>query len=100
MWIGMGALTAPWRNVAFHSTLWGWIAAAFLFAAGIFIYSRCGAHFSWGQLGGLPEVRAGNPDQRLVTTGIRSRVRHPVYLAHLCEMLPGAWEPDWWFAGG
>ena len=27
---------------------------------------------------------------RLVTTGIRSRVRHPVYLAHLCEML--AWS--------
>ena len=26
-------------------------------------------------------------DQRLVTSGIRARVRHPVYLAHLCEML-------------
>ncbi|MGA9304646.1 MAG: isoprenylcysteine carboxylmethyltransferase family protein [Candidatus Sulfotelmatobacter sp.] len=25
-----------------------------------------------------------------MTTGIRSRVRHPVYLAHLCEML--AWS--------
>ena len=47
-------------------------------------------HFSWAQLGGLPEVRAGHHDDRLVTTGIRSRVRHPVYLAHLCEML--AWS--------
>jgi protein-S-isoprenylcysteine O-methyltransferase Ste14 len=26
----------------------------------------------------------------LVVTGIRARVRHPVYLAHLCEML--AWS--------
>jgi len=32
----------------------------------------------------------GHQQQLLVTTGIRSRVRHPVYLAHLCEML--AWS--------
>ncbi len=29
-------------------------------------------------------------EQRLITSGIRARVRHPVYLAHLCEML--AWS--------
>lgn len=90
MWVGLGALTGPWRSVAFYSTPWSWIPAALLFAAGIVIYSKSGAHFSWAQLGGLPEVRAGNCDQRLVTTGIRSRVRHPVYLGHLCEML--AWS--------
>jgi protein-S-isoprenylcysteine O-methyltransferase Ste14 len=38
----------------------------------------------------MPEVLPGHREQRLVTTGIRSRVRHPVYLAHLCEML--AWS--------
>ena len=98
MWIAMGALTIPWRSAAFYSTSWTWLPAALLFAAGIFIYSRAGAHFSWAQLGGLPEVRgkvrtndrSGNHGQRLVTTGIRARVRHPVYLAHLCEML--AWS--------
>ncbi len=90
MWIGIGALTGPWRTAAFYSTPWSWIPAALLFAAGISIYSRSGAHFSWAQLGGLPEVRPGNHDQRLITTGIRSRVRHPVYLGHLCEML--AWS--------
>ncbi len=35
-------------------------------------------------------MRPGHQDDRLVTTGIRARVRHPVYLAHLCEML--AWS--------
>jgi len=90
MWVGMGALTGPWRNVRLYSALWMWIPAALLFAAGIFIYSRAGAHFSLAQLGGLPEVRLGHQDDRLVTTGIRARVRHPVYLAHLCEML--AWS--------
>ena len=42
------------------------------------------------QLGGLPELLPNHTEQRLVTTGIRARVRHPVYLAHLCEML--AWS--------
>jgi protein-S-isoprenylcysteine O-methyltransferase Ste14 len=90
MWIGIGTLTRPWRNAAFYSTPWSWIPAALFVAAGLLIYSRSAAHFSWTQLGGLPEVHAGNHDQRLVTTGIRSRVRHPVYLAHLCELL--AWS--------
>jgi protein-S-isoprenylcysteine O-methyltransferase Ste14 len=90
MWVGMAALTGPWRRVVLYSTPWNGAGAALLFAIGVFIYSRSGAHFSWAQLGGLPEVRPGHRDDRLVTTGIRARVRHPVYLAHLCEML--AWS--------
>jgi protein-S-isoprenylcysteine O-methyltransferase Ste14 len=94
MWIGVGALTGPWRSVTLYSTSysarWTWLPAVLLFALGIFIYSRAGAHFSWQQLGGLPEVRPDHPHDRLVTTGIRARVRHPVYLAHLCEMM--AWS--------
>lgn len=90
MWIGMASLTGAWRHVAIYSSGWSWIAAACLFSLGIHLYLRAGAHFSWAQLGGLPEVRPDHREQRLVTTGIRSRVRHPVYLAHLCEML--AWS--------
>jgi len=90
MWLGIGVLTAPWRNVTLYSTSLVWALAVLLFAFGILIYRRSGTHFSFAQLGGLPEVRPRHPDDRLVTTGIRSRVRHPVYLAHLCEML--AWS--------
>ena len=54
------------------------------------LYKLSGSGFSPAQLGGLPEVLPGHRQQRLVTTGIRARVRHPVYLAHLCEML--AWS--------
>lgn len=90
MWVGMGALTGPWQHVAIYKAPWMWILSLLLFATGIFIYSHSGADFSWKQLGGLPEVRAGHLHERLVTTGIRARVRHPVYLAHLCEML--AWS--------
>ena len=90
MWIGIGAITGHWRNVALYSTNWGWIPAAGLFATGFYLYARSGARFSWAQLGGLPEVRANHNDARLITTGIRAHVRHPVYLGHLCEMV--AWS--------
>jgi protein-S-isoprenylcysteine O-methyltransferase Ste14 len=89
-WAAMGGLTAPWRHVTLYSTAWSWVPAAALFAAGVFTYSRAGVHFSWAQLGGLPEVLPGYREQHLVTTGIRARVRHPVYLGHLCAML--AWS--------
>jgi len=87
MWIGIGAITGQWRNVVIYSEPWIWVLAAALFAIGFFLYIRSGTHFSWAQLGGLPEVRTDHRDDRLVTTGIRAHVRHPVYLGHLCEML-------------
>jgi protein-S-isoprenylcysteine O-methyltransferase Ste14 len=90
MWIGLGGLTGPWRHVMLYSTPWTWTPAALLFACGVFLYTRAGAHFSGAQLSGLPELRPNHSDGRLVTTDIRARVRHPVYLAHLCEML--AWS--------
>jgi protein-S-isoprenylcysteine O-methyltransferase Ste14 len=57
-----------------------------------FILRRPDPHreFSLIQLGGLPEILHHHSRQHLVTTGIRARVRHPVYLGHLCEML--AWS--------
>ena len=62
MWVGMGALTGPWRRAAFYSTPWSWIPASAPFRhRQSFIYSSSGAHFSWAQLGGLPEVRDRQP---------------------------------------
>lgn len=90
MWIAMGAVTAPFRDLTFYREGWIWLPAVLLFAVGIWIYKRAGAGFSAAQLGGLPEIVPGNRQQRLATSGIRARVRHPVYLGHLCEML--AWS--------
>jgi protein-S-isoprenylcysteine O-methyltransferase Ste14 len=87
MWIILGAITSPWRQLPLYRTAWTWVPASALFIAGFCIYKSSGKHFSSAQLGGVPEVVLGHPEQRLVTTGIRARVRHPVYLAHLCEML-------------
>ena len=90
MWIALGAITAPWRLSTIYDSVWAWIPAVLLFGCGAYLYAHAGRGFSLRQLGGVPEIVAGHGEQRLVTGGIRSRVRHPVYLAHLCEML--AWS--------
>jgi protein-S-isoprenylcysteine O-methyltransferase Ste14 len=89
-WPVIGLLTAPWRSLLLYDSAWSWLPAAALFAAGITIYKLAGAGFSARQLGGHPELLPGHRTERLVTSGIRSRVRHPIYLAHLIEML--AWS--------
>lgn len=90
MWMVIALMTARWRQLALYSSPWAWLLFLLLFAAGLGIYSSSARDFTSAQLSGLPEVLPGHAEQRLVTTGIRARVRHPVYLAHLCEML--AWS--------
>jgi protein-S-isoprenylcysteine O-methyltransferase Ste14 len=90
MWVICGVASWPWRHLRLHPASWSSIPAAMVFAIGLWIYWRSGAGFSARQLGGLPEVLDRHQEQRLVTSGIRSRVRHPIYLGHLCEML--AWS--------
>jgi protein-S-isoprenylcysteine O-methyltransferase Ste14 len=90
MWAAMGLITERWRNLALYGSAWPWVPALLLFGIGLWLYSQSSKNFSARQLGGFPEVVSGHHEQRLVMTGIRARVRHPVYLAHLCEML--AWS--------
>jgi protein-S-isoprenylcysteine O-methyltransferase Ste14 len=90
MWIVAALITARWRELAFYQSFSAWIPAGLLFVLGLFIYSRAGSGFNAKQLAGLPELHGNEQEQRLVTDGIHARVRHPIYLAHLCEML--AWS--------
>ena len=90
LWIILGLITARWRSFSLYSTAWTWIPAALLFATGFWIYKHSSKQFSGAQLSGRAELLPGHSEQQLVTSGIRAHVRHPVYLAHLCEML--AWS--------
>jgi protein-S-isoprenylcysteine O-methyltransferase Ste14 len=90
MWAAMAATTFRWRNIVLYGNGWMWIPAIVLLCAGLILYKLSHQHFTLTQLGGLPEILPGVQQQNLVTTGIRGRVRHPVYLGHLCEML--AWS--------
>jgi protein-S-isoprenylcysteine O-methyltransferase Ste14 len=90
MWFAVATITARWRGVTLYQNNWTWVPAALLFCAGLVLYRLSRAQFTLAQLGGLPELLPAHHQQRLETTGIRARVRHPVYLGHLCETL--AWS--------
>lgn len=90
MWIAVALLTSRWREELAYISYWAWLPAAGFFVCGLWLYLQSRANFGLRQLIGAPELQADPRDQQLVTSGIRARVRHPVYLAHLCEML--AWS--------
>jgi protein-S-isoprenylcysteine O-methyltransferase Ste14 len=66
---------------------WTWIPAACLFGIGFSIYVQAFRGFHHSQVSGLDELEPDRHCQELVTSGIRARVRHPIYLGHLCEVL-------------
>ncbi len=90
MWITVAALTFRWRHVQLYKSNLTWIPAVALLWAGILLYKLAHHEFTLAQLGGLPELLPGHEHEPFATTGIRAHIRHPVYLAHLCEML--AWS--------
>ncbi len=77
----------PFRFARFYANWYAWAAAAPLFLIGFSIYSAAFRSFHHTLVSGLAELEPGQHRQQLVTTGIRSRVRHPIYLGHLCEIL-------------
>ncbi len=90
MWVIMGLATWPWRDVALYSTPWAWAGAAPLFALGFTLYVFAKRRFTADQLLGRTEFHPHLHEQRLVTSGIRRYVRHPIYVGHFCELL--AWS--------
>lgn len=80
LWIVAGVATAPYRHQRFWPA-WSWIAWLILFALAVRVYRKIG-HFDRAKLLGQAEVRPQEHEQKLVTTGMHARVRHPIYLAH------------------
>jgi protein-S-isoprenylcysteine O-methyltransferase Ste14 len=87
MWVALFLLTYPWRRMVLYRTLWTWVPALALLAAGIFLYTKARRGFSPLQLSGHHELEPERHEQKLVLDGIRQHVRHPIYLGHLCEMI-------------
>jgi protein-S-isoprenylcysteine O-methyltransferase Ste14 len=77
----------PFRDAHYYTTFATWIPAVCLFWTGFSIYSAASKTFHRTQVSGLAELEPDRHRQELITTGIRSHVRHPIYLGHLCEVL-------------
>ncbi len=89
LWIALGFTTAHYRHIALYHAPWTWLPAAALLLLGVWLYRASGRSFSLKLLSGLPELSSGAAPQKLIVTGIRQRMRHPIYAAHLCEL--AAW---------
>jgi protein-S-isoprenylcysteine O-methyltransferase Ste14 len=101
IWAGILALlvgsTWPWKDRQIYSVpliYWFWIPALPLFALSLYTYSRIFSEFGAHRLSGEAELRPAEHEQVLVTAGLHSRLRHPIYVAHLCHMAA------WTLAGG
>lgn len=86
MWAALFLLTYPWHNTLLYREQWSWLIGAIFILAGVLLYAKGRHEFSPLQLSGRHELEPNRHEQRLVVTGIREHVRHPIYLGHLCEM--------------
>ncbi len=80
-------LMCPFRGSHFYVNRWTWVPGIALFLAGFSIYRSAFQGFHGVQVSGLAELEPDRHKQQLVTSGVHGWVRHPIYLAHLCEMV-------------
>ncbi len=91
IWAGLIAVAFLWmwpfRFAHLYTSWLAWIPATALFCLGFSIYAAAFRSFNRTQVSGLAELEPHRHRQHLVTSGIRARVRHPIYLGHLCEII-------------
>ena len=86
LWGVAGALTYGWRHVRLYEQRLLWIPAVTFIALAMAVYRQARQNFSTDQVLGRSELEPDKHEQRLVTEGIRGRIRHPYYLAHLLHL--------------
>jgi protein-S-isoprenylcysteine O-methyltransferase Ste14 len=80
------ALGWPLRHLHLYESKVPWVLGVLFILAGVSIYGSASQGFSRAKISGLAELEPQHHDQMLVVTGIRTQVRHPIYLGHLCEL--------------
>jgi protein-S-isoprenylcysteine O-methyltransferase Ste14 len=85
MWATARWITWPFRNLLLYSTPLTLLPGLVLIGLGFSIYCHIG-DFGFARLVGQSEMKT-DETQLLITNGMHGRVRHPIYLAHLCCLL-------------
>jgi steroid 5-alpha reductase family enzyme len=80
----LALLTWPWHWQQLYSTGWAWAPASLLFIAGLRTYGRIVSEFGLARFTGMAQLRPQEHEQALVTTGLHTQMRHPIYFAHVC----------------
>jgi protein-S-isoprenylcysteine O-methyltransferase Ste14 len=82
----LGWITLPWHSTRIYSSPWVWLPAALLFLYGFKTYAGIRSGFGARKLSGEAELRPQEHAQKLVTSGLHARMRHPIYVAHLANL--------------
>ena len=90
LWFGYAlvAFSIAWRfrHAHLYVSWMPWAPAILFLLMGAALYQTGRQRFEAAKIVGLAELEPAQHSQELVTTGIRSRVRHPIYLGHFCEL--------------
>jgi len=90
-WIGLWLLawkvSSPWRYAVLYHSGWSWLLAIPLWAIAVLVGGGGARGLSFWRIMGRPELNPARQDNRLIITSMHGRVRHPIYLGHLCMML-------------
>jgi protein-S-isoprenylcysteine O-methyltransferase Ste14 len=78
-------ITWPWRGLRLYTSPWMWLASLPFFALGWNTYRRIFREFGGRNLSGATEILHEPDAGTVVNTGMHGRMRHPIYLAHLCN---------------
>lgn len=79
--------TYPWFPRQLYRTWIASVPAVALVAASIAIYRRVSSDFRRQQVIGQAELQPSQHEQKLITTGMHARIRHPLYLGHLLTLV-------------
>ena len=74
------------RHVHLYVSWMAWVPAVLFLLMGAALYQAGRQRFEKVKIIGLAELEPSKHSQELITSGIRSRVRHPIYLGHFCEL--------------
>jgi protein-S-isoprenylcysteine O-methyltransferase Ste14 len=85
MVFALAGTTWPWHSVEIYSRWWTWLLALPFFAMGLRMYAKIRSGFG-RKVTGEAELRPDEHEQQLVITGLHARMRHPIYVAHLCNL--------------
>ncbi len=78
-------ITWPWRGLRLYSSPYMWLAALPFFFLAWRTYRRIFTEFGGRNLSGAAGIMNDAGSGSLIITGMHARMRHPIYVAHLCN---------------
>jgi protein-S-isoprenylcysteine O-methyltransferase Ste14 len=87
LWLLAWLVSSPWRHMMLYGSGWSWLLVIPFWAVAMFIGVAGARGLGFWRIMGRPELNPARQENQLVATGIQGRVRHPIYLGHLCVML-------------